>query len=91
MNICIPKEPQGDVKKAIDDIKTSIMSGSSGVAIQNMRRSANSISLSLFLSVVYSIVFIYFLSAFAETISWICIAIIQLGLIGATAVGYFAW
>lgn len=56
-----------------------------------MKRASRSIYLSLFMAIVYSIVFIYVLSIFGETIAWICIVIIQLGLIGATAVGYFAW
>jgi len=43
------------------------------------------------MAVVYSILFIYVLSIFGETIAWICIVIIQLALIGATVVGFFAW
>jgi len=43
------------------------------------------------MAIVYSILFIYVLSIFGETIAWICIVIIQLAMIGATAVGYYAW
>lgn len=44
---------------------------------------------SLAMGIVYSVVFIYLLSWFAETIAWCCIVLIQLGLIGATVSCYF--
>jgi len=41
------------------------------------------------MSVIYSFVFIYLMSAFAETIAWICVVLAQLALIGASVVSYF--
>lgn len=43
------------------------------------------------MSIVYSILFVYFLSAFGETIAWICVVLIQLAFIGGAAAGFFAW
>lgn len=42
------------------------------------------------MSVIYSFVFIYMMSAFAEPIAWVCVALAQLGFIGA-AVGSWFW
>jgi hypothetical protein len=41
------------------------------------------------MSVVYSLVFIYLMSAFAEIIAWICVAIAQLGFILGAVVSFF--
>lgn len=43
------------------------------------------------MSVVYSILFIYFLSAFGETIAWICVVVLQLFLFGVAGVGWYFW
>lgn len=43
------------------------------------------------MSVVYSIVFIYFLSAFGEAIAWICVVILQLGLLSVAGLGWYMW
>jgi hypothetical protein len=43
------------------------------------------------MSVVYSIVFIYFLSAFGETLAWICVFVLQLGLLAAAGAGWYMW
>ena len=43
------------------------------------------------MSVVYSIIFIYFLSAFGETIAWICVVILQLAFIALAGLGFYGW
>jgi TRAP-type C4-dicarboxylate transport system permease small subunit len=43
------------------------------------------------MSVVYSIIFIYFLSAFGETIAWICVVILQLAFIALAGLGWYGW
>lgn len=43
------------------------------------------------MSVVYSILFIYFLSLFGETIAWICVVILQLGFIAVPVIGWYMW
>ena len=43
------------------------------------------------MSVVYSILFIYFLSAFGETIAWICVVVLQLFLFAVAGLGWYFW
>jgi hypothetical protein len=43
------------------------------------------------MSVVYSIVFIYFLSLFGEYIAWICVVVLQLGFIAVPVIGWYMW
>jgi len=68
-----------------------LLSGNTGVWLNDLYRASRSIYTSIALSIVYSILFIYFLSIFGETIAWICVVLIQLAFIGAAAAGYFAW
>lgn len=41
------------------------------------------------MSVIYSFVFIYLMSAFAEPIAWICVVLAQLAFIGGAVGGWF--
>lgn len=91
MNLCIPSSPPDTVLAAIEAAKKSILESAAGAYIEDMYRASRSIYLSCAMAVVYSIVFIYVLSIFGETIAWICIVLIQLSLFGASAVAYFAW
>lgn len=43
------------------------------------------------MGVVYSLLFIYFMSYFGETLAWICVFLMQLSLIAATACAYMAY
>jgi hypothetical protein len=47
--------------------------------------------MSIAMAVVYSLFFIYFMSYFGETIAWICVFLMQISLIAATAVAYLAY
>jgi hypothetical protein len=67
------------------------MGSGAGPFIDDLYRSSRSIYLSLAMSVVYSIIFIYFLSAFAEIIAWICVVVLQFALIGVAAGGWYMW
>jgi len=91
MKICIPLDPPATVLEGIDAIKALIMRGPSGAILEDMRRASRSIYLSIAMSIIYSIAFIYFLSIFGETIAWICVVVLQLALIGATVALYFMW
>jgi hypothetical protein len=91
MKICIPLTPPDAVQQKIDMIKSMITDSAAGAHIEDMRRASRAINTSIALSVVYSIVFIYFLSIFGETLAWICVVIIELLFIGATAAAYFNW
>jgi hypothetical protein len=91
MKICIPLEPPAAVQAAVDQLKSMLLSGNTGVWLNDLYRASRAIYLSIAMSIVYSILFIYFLSIFGETIAWICVVLIQLAFIGAAAAGYFAW
>jgi hypothetical protein len=91
MKVCIPSSPPDTVVAAIDAAKKAVLDSAAGAYVEDMQRASRSIYLSLVLAVVYSIVFIYVLSIFGETIAWICIILIQLSLFGASAASYFAW
>lgn len=91
MKICLPLAPPPTVQAGIDAIKAMIMQGPSGTYLEDMRRASRSIYLSIAMSIIYSIAFIYFLSIFGETIAWICVVVLQLALIGATVALYFMW
>ena len=67
------------------------MGSGAGPYLNDLYRSSRSIFLSLAMSVVYSILFIYFLSAFGETIAWICVVVLQLFLFGVAGVGWYFW
>lgn len=62
-----------------------------GPLISDLNRSSRSIFVSLALSVVWSILFIYFLGAFGETLAWICVVLIQILFIGIAGVGFYLW
>jgi hypothetical protein len=91
MKVCIPSSPPDTVVAAIDAAKKAVLDSAAGAYVEDTQRASRSIYLSLVLAVVYSIVFIYVLSIFGETIAWICIILIQLSLFGASAASYFAW
>ena len=72
-------------------LKNQLMSGETGVILSDMNRSSRSIFVSLGMSIVYSILFIYFLSAFGETIAWLCVFILQLALLAVAGLGFYKW
>ena len=80
-----------DVEKVVSMIKDQIMGSGAGPYLNDLYRSSRSIFLSLAMSVVYSILFIYFLSAFGETIAWICVVVLQLFLFGVAGLGWYFW
>jgi hypothetical protein len=91
LGICLPTEVPEDIKGAIDMIKEQIMGSGAGAYFSDLNRSSRSIFVSLAMSIVYSILFIYFLSAFGEVIAWICVVILQLALIALGGLGFYAW
>lgn len=56
-----------------------------------MYNSSTAIYICFGLSFVWSIIFIYIMSIFAETLAKCCVCLIQLGLIGFTVVSFYAW
>ena len=90
LGLCLPKDP-GDVKDTFELIKNQLMGSGVGPYLNDLYRSSRSIFLSLAMSVVYSILFIYFLSAFGETIAWICVVVLQLFLFAVAGLGWYFW
>ena len=62
-----------------------------GQVLNDIYLSSTSMYISFVTALVWSIVYIYILSLFAETLAWCCVFLIQLGLIGATVGGYMGW
>ena len=56
-----------------------------------MYKSSTSMYISMGLALVWSIVYIYLMSWFAETLAWCCVVLIQVGLLAATVGAYFLW
>ena len=77
-----PEDFKTGWKLAMDQFKSS----QPGSSLEDLYLSSTAIFASIGMGVVYSFIFIYIMSLFAEYIAWFCIALTQLGLI-AGAVG----
>jgi len=66
------------------------MSGAAGKTIKAMISAKEAMLISFGMGFVYSLVFLYLMSAFAEPIAWLCVALIQIGLLGAAVGSFFA-
>jgi len=75
------------LKLVFDEFKKS----GGGKVIMDLYYSSNAIYISFGLSFVWSLIFIYLMSMFAETLAWCCVVLIQLGLIAFTVLSYFQW
>lgn len=91
LGLCVPTTPPPEVKDSFDMIKEAVLGSGLGPYLNDLYRASRSIYVSLAMSVVYSILFIYFLSAFGETIAWICVVILQLGFVAVGALGFYYW
>lgn len=65
-----------------------ISESSVATVFEDMQKSSVSIKISMCLSLVWSILYIYILSVFAETLSWCCVVLIQVGLILASVFSF---
>lgn len=87
LNYCFPASAGAlsDNAKAIWlQAKAEFLNNPVGKYFNDLYLSSTSIYISFFMSVIYSFVFIYLMSAFAETIAWICVGLAQLSFIFAT-------
>lgn len=91
MNICIPTDIPDSAKPTFDAIKSIFTESAAGAAVNDLDIASKAIKISIAMGLVYCLVFIYMMSAFAEIISWIIIVLLQVSLIGATAYGYLAY
>jgi hypothetical protein len=89
MNICIPSEVPDSMKPALDAIKMSFSQSAVGSTVNNILKESKAIKISFALGFVYSIIFVYTMSIFAEYIAWICVVLVQVALLLTTAgLGY---
>jgi len=87
---CIPDVATlpADTKAGWEAAYKAFMNSSAGSYVNDLYLSSTAIFASLGMALVYCFLFMAIMSAFAEYISWICIVLVQLGLI-AGAVGCF--
>ncbi len=78
-------------KDGINIVKKQIMSGQSGKTITNMVNAKSAILISFVMGFVYSLIFLYLMSAFAEQIAWFCVFLVQIGLLGAAAASFMEY
>ena len=91
MNYCLPASTDDlpssfktGYKLALDSFKTS----SIGSYFNDMYLASKAIYASILMGLVYSIGYIYLMSAFAECIAWVCIGLTQVGLIAGAITCY---
>lgn len=92
MNYCIPK----DLKKlgpalqtGVNSVKAALLQNPAGKYFNDMYLSSRAIYASFGMGVVYCLIYIYLMSAFAEVIAWVCVALAQLGFIGLSVGAWF--
>jgi hypothetical protein len=92
LGYCLPAStadlPQ-EIKAGYANAKAALMSNPIGKYFNDMYLSSRAIYASFGMGVVYCLVYIYLMSWFAEYIAWICVILLQLGLIGLPIVGWF--
>lgn len=55
-----------------------------GSVFEDMHKASTSMYICMGMALVWSIIYIYLLSWFAEVLAWLCVLLIQLGLLAAT-------
>ena len=92
LNYCFPRSTddlpasfKAGWKMALNSFKDS----KGGAYFNDLYLSSRAIYASIGMSVIYSFVFIFVMSAFAEIIAWIIIVLVQIGLIGGAVGCYF--
>ena len=88
MNICIPSEVPSAISVGYEIFKDMFDSSAAGKYVYDLYLSSTSCYLSIFLGVVYSFIYIYLMSAFAEQISWFCIFVLEIFLLGSSLALY---
>jgi hypothetical protein len=68
----------------MQEVKNDLMSGVAGKSIKDLVNAKDAMLISFGMSFVYSLIFLYLMSAFAEPIAWFCVFLIQVGLLGAS-------
>jgi hypothetical protein len=89
-NYCIPnvKTLRPETKKNWEKAHDAFLNSSAGSYVNDLYLASTAIWVSLGMALIYCFIFMAIMSAFAEVISWLIVALVQLGLI-AGAVGCF--
>ena len=72
-------------------LMTTLKTELAGSVFEDMYKSSTSMYVSMALALVWSIVYIYLMSIFAEQLAWCCIVLIQVGLFAATIFLFMKW
>jgi hypothetical protein len=94
VDYCIPTghaSLSDDEKKGVKLVLEAFQQSGTGKIFMDLYNSSTAIYICFGLSFVWSIIFIYIMSLFAETLAKCCVVLIQLGLIGMAVLSYFAY
>uniref|UniRef100_A0A7S3N2V9 Choline transporter-like protein n=1 Tax=Strombidium inclinatum TaxID=197538 RepID=A0A7S3N2V9_9SPIT len=92
MGFCVPVSIDAlpdNFKEGWRNAMDVFQQSSVGRYFNDMYLSSRAIYWSMAMAFVYCFIYIYLMSAFAEPIAWICVGLIQLGLIGASVACFF--
>ena len=93
MNFCVPKSVPPTVKTSLNSIfenfKMAMPGG--GTFFLDIYNTGAAVGVSFAMGLIYCLLFIYLMSFFAEVISWICIVLVQIGIIGASVLFWYNW
>lgn len=73
VNVCMPTEVPDSIKEGLKVMKSVFDDSSAGKYVNDLYNSSTACYLSIVMSVVYCLAYIYLMSAFAECIAWICV------------------
>lgn len=91
MNICFPTTIPAAAQPTFDAINSLLTESSAGAYVNDINIASKAIKISVLMGLVYSLLFIYFMSAFGEPLAWFCVILIQLALLAATGVFYMLY
>lgn len=91
LNVCVPTTIPPEAQATFDAVYGVLASSAAGGVVADLGAASKAIKTSIGLGIFYSLAFIYLMSWFAETLSWICVLLVQLTLIGATAALYLLY
>jgi hypothetical protein len=81
VKFCIPSEGKSKTMSEIWEDMLRTLKGGPGQYLFDVLNASSPISLCLITGFVYCLLFIFILSLFAEVFCWLCIILVQLGLI----------
>jgi len=90
---CFPASKRAlpdEMKAGWNAALAAFMQNPIGKYFNDLYLSSRAIYWSMAMGMVYSFIYIYVMSAFAECIAWVCVAIAQLGLIGLSVGAWFS-